>query len=284
MAVALILIVGMVIFFIFGMPGNSGADEPLPDDNSQVSDVVDEPDRKTDDATLSTDVSEPSNSSSTETPSGTSSSKPSSSSSSSSGSSSTSKPSSSSSSSSSSAKPTTSSKPSSSTQKTETEKFDLFTYCRDFAIDIGTLNGDYCIYQQSAAKYGGSSKEYFSISFWNDSNMVEFCLHCPIDDTQSINFYLRMRGGYNGKYEYLSSNYYRSDGTSFMDATGYIDPAVFSEKYPISCDSYFGSTDNQTNFMEITRVGMCDLIKCLKKFVEVEKMDCGFFAFGFSNF
>ena len=52
--------------------------------------------------------------------------------------------------------------------------FDLFSYCRDFAIEKGELNGDYCIYQQPAAKYGGYSNEYFSISYWSDSDMVEF--------------------------------------------------------------------------------------------------------------
>lgn len=162
--------------------------------------------------------------------------------------------------------------------------FDLFAYCRDFALSVGMLNGDYCIYQQPATLYGGYDNEYFSISFWNDSNMVEFCLHCPLSETQSINFYLRMRGGYNGKYEYLTSRYYRSDGSSIRSATGYIDPAVFSNKYPINCTSYQGSTDGQNEFMEESRVGMCDLITCLKGFVKAENMGIGFSAFGFVNF
>lgn len=163
-------------------------------------------------------------------------------------------------------------------------QFDLFTYCKDFAIKKGNVNGDYCIYQQDASKYGGYDDEYFSISYWNDSNMVEFCLHCPLSDTQSHNFYLRMRGGYNKKYEYLSSKYYRDNGESFRTATGYIDPTVFSDNYPISCDSYKGDTDGQNQFMEETRVGICDLIRCLKKFVEVEKMECSFSDFDFANF
>lgn len=162
--------------------------------------------------------------------------------------------------------------------------FDLFSYCRDFALSVGTINGDYCMYQQPATLYGGYTNEYFSISFWNDSNMVEFCLHCPLSETQSINFYLRMRGGYNGKYEYLSSKYYRSDGSSIRSATGYIDPAVFSNKYPINCAEYQGATDGQTEFMEESRVGMCDLITCLKGFVAAENMGIDFSAFGFVNF
>ena len=162
--------------------------------------------------------------------------------------------------------------------------FDLFTYCKNYAIQKGEVNGDYTMYQQPSSLYGGYDNEYFSISYWGDSDMVEFCLHCPLDETYSINFYLRMRGGYNGKYEYLSSRYTRSDGVSVRDAKGYIDPAVFSENYPLPCDEYTGTADKQNDFMEESRVGMCDLIKCLKQFAAVEGMECGFGAFGFVNF
>lgn len=164
------------------------------------------------------------------------------------------------------------------------EQFDLFSYCKDFAIKKGTLNGDYCIYQQPAAKYGGYDNEYFSISYWSDSNMVEFCLHCPLSETYSHNFYLRMRGGYNKKYEYASSKYFRDTGESLRFATGYIDPSVFSDNYPISCDKYEGSVDGQNEFMEESRVGICDLIKCLKEFVKAENMECDFSKFDFVNF
>ncbi len=167
---------------------------------------------------------------------------------------------------------------------TSSQTFDLFTYCKNFAIEKGVLNGDYSIYQQPSAKYGGYDNEYFSISYWADSDMVEFCLHCPLSETYSHNFYIRMRGGYNHKYEYLSSKYYRDTGESLRSATGYIDPSVFSDSYPISCDSYEGSADGQTQFMEDSRVGICDLIKCLKQFVSVENMDCSFSDFEFINF
>ena len=46
----------------------------------------------------------------------------------------------------------------------EPEPFDLFSYCKDFAISKGQLNGDYCMYQQPATLYGGYEGEYFSIS------------------------------------------------------------------------------------------------------------------------
>lgn len=169
-------------------------------------------------------------------------------------------------------------------ETTPTEKFDLFSYCKDFAIKKGTLNGDYCIYQQPATKYGGYENEYFSISYWSGSDMVEFCLHCPLSDTYSHNFYLRMRGGFNKKYEYVSSKYYRDTGASLRSATGNIDPAVFSSNYPISCDKYEGSSDGQDQFMEDSRVGICDLIYCLKEFVKVENMECNFSDFEFVNF
>lgn len=170
------------------------------------------------------------------------------------------------------------------TQPTATQSFDLFAYCKEFALEVGEINGDYCIYQQPASKYGGYDGEYFSISYWNDSDLVEFCLHCPLDETLSINFYLRMRGGYNKKYEYTSSKYFRDTGESLRYATGIIDPAVFSDHYTISCDRYEGSTDGQNEFMEESRVGVCNLIDCLKEFVEVENMECDFSAFDFVNF
>ncbi len=164
------------------------------------------------------------------------------------------------------------------------ETVDIFALCKDFAIQNGRLNGDYCIYQQPATNYGGYEGEYFSISYWAGSNMVEFCLHCPLSDTQSINFYLRMRGGYNGKYEFVSSKYYRDTGESIRDVYGYIDPATFYDGYPLSFDEYYGPLDGQTEFMEESRQGICDLIGCLKRFVEVENMGCSFSDFDFKNF
>lgn len=164
------------------------------------------------------------------------------------------------------------------------EPFDLFAYCREFAIDIGTLQGDYCIYMQPASRYGGNENEYVSLSYWADSDMVEFCLHCPLNDIVSINFFLRMRGGYDHRYEYLTSRYYRSSGVSIRSAAGYIDPAVFSDRRPLPCDSYEGGADGQDDFMEESRVGICDLIRCLKQFVKAEGMECGFSAFEFKNF
>ncbi len=162
--------------------------------------------------------------------------------------------------------------------------FDLFTYLKNFAIEHGELNGDYCIYQQPATKYGGYENEYFSISYWTTYDKVEFSLHCPLSETQSHNFYLTMRGGFDGTYEYSSSKYWRDTGESFRYAMGHIDPAVFSDRYPLPCDVYEGNVDGQDEFMEQSRVGICDLIACLKQFVTVENMKCDFSVFGFVNF
>ncbi len=168
--------------------------------------------------------------------------------------------------------------------ETEPVTFDLFSYCKAFAIERGTLNGVYCIYQQPSTNYGGYENEYFSIAYWADSDMVEFSLHCPLSDTQSHNFYLQMRGGYDGTYEYVSSKYYRDTGESFRYAKGTIDPSLFYDGYPISCDVYEGAPDGQDTFMEDTRVGICDLIRLIKEFVTVENLDCDFSDFGFVNF
>ncbi len=162
--------------------------------------------------------------------------------------------------------------------------FDLFEYCKAFAIENGELNGDYSMYSALATTYGGYENEYFSLAYWADSDMVEFCLHCPLDELLSINFYLRMRGSFDGRYEYCVSKYYRANGESLRCATGYIDPTVFAASYPISCDDYIGDTTGQSDFMEESRVGICDLIGLIKTFADTACEGCDFSAFGFVNF
>lgn len=164
------------------------------------------------------------------------------------------------------------------------QKKDIFEECKKFAIENGHLNGDYSMYQQSAGKYGGRDNEYFSVSYWGDTDKVEFCLHCPLSETFSINFYIRMRGGYNGKYEYCTSKYYRDTGKSYRSAYGYIDPAVFSRNYPLNCSEYNGPTDGQDDFMEESRVGICDLIDLIGVFVRTENTGLSFSDFEFVNF
>lgn len=165
----------------------------------------------------------------------------------------------------------------------ETEK-DIFGYLKSFVIENGTINGDYCYYSKSADNYGGYASESFSLYYWGDTNKIEFCLHSVIDETFSINFYLYVPEEHNGKYEYISSYYYRDTGEALYEARGVITAEEFTDNYPLNCTEYFGSTEDQNTFMEMSRQGVCDLIGCLEKFIEVEDIKYSFEDFGFLKF
>ena len=168
-------------------------------------------------------------------------------------------------------------------EATPAEK-DIFGYLKKFVIENGTINGDYCYYSKSADNYGGYASEKFSLYYWGDTDKIEFCLHSVLDETFSINFYLYVPKNHNGKYEYISSYYYRDTGESLYEAKGTITAADFTDKYPLNCTKYYGSTENQNAFMEMSRQGVCDLIGCLEKFIEVENIEYSFKDFGFLNF
>lgn len=167
--------------------------------------------------------------------------------------------------------------------KTETKK-DLFGYLKNFVIQKGTINGDYCYYSKPADNYGGYASEDFSLYYWGDTDKIEFCLHSVIDETFSVNFYIYVPKSHTGNYEYVTSYYYRDTGESLCEARGTIEAAGFTKNYPLNCKKYIGSTDNQNDFMEISRQGICDLIDCLEQFVSVEDLDYSFKDFGFKNF
>ena len=153
---------------------------------------------------------------------------------------------------------------------------DLYGYLKSFAVDNGVLNGDYCHYSKSADNYGGYSSETFSLYYWGDTDTVEFCLHSVLDETYSINFYLYIPKTYTGNYEYLTSYYFRSNGAPLYEARGVIESGKFTKKYPLSCTEYIGSTDVQTEFMEMSRQGICDLLDCLRAFTSVENIEYSF--------
>ena len=161
---------------------------------------------------------------------------------------------------------------------------DIFGYLKKFVIENGTINGDYCYYSKSADNYGGYASESFSLYYWGDTNKIDFCLHSVIDETFSINFYLYVPENHSGKYEYISSYYYRDTGEALYEAKGTITAKEFTDNYPLNCTKYFGSTENQNTFMEISRRGICDLIGCLEKFIEVEDLKYSFKDFGFLKF
>ena len=161
---------------------------------------------------------------------------------------------------------------------------DIFGYLKTFVIENGTINGDYCYYSKSADNYGGYASESFSLYYWGDTNKIEFCLHSVIDETFSINFYLYVPENHSGKYEYISSYYYRDTGEALYEARGTITAKEFTDNYPLNCTKYFGSTEDQNTFMEMSRQGICDLIGCLEKFIEVEDIKYSFEDFGFLKF
>ena len=161
---------------------------------------------------------------------------------------------------------------------------DLYGYLKSFVVDNGVLNGDYCYYSKSADNYGGYSSERFSLYYWGDTDTVEFCLHSVLDDTYSINFYLYIPKTYTGNYEYKTSYYFRDTGEPLYEARGIIEADKFTKKYPLICTEYFGSTDVQNEFMEMSRQGMCDLLDCLREFTSVENLEYSFSDLGFDKF
>lgn len=164
------------------------------------------------------------------------------------------------------------------------KEIDLYGYLKDFVVQNGTLNGDYCYYSKSADNYGGYAEEDFSLYYWGDTDKIEFCLHSVLDETFSINFYLYVPKKHTGNYEYISSYYYRDNGEPLYEARGVIKGGEFTKNYPLNCDSYYGSADVQNEFMEMSRQGICDAIECLKNFVRVEKLEYSFSDFGFVKF
>jgi len=163
-------------------------------------------------------------------------------------------------------------------------KKDIYGYLKDFVVENGTLNGDYCYYSKSADNYGGYISEDFSLFYWGDTDTVEFCLHSVLDDEFSINFYLRVPKTHTGTYKYISSYYYRDTGEPLYEARGTIEAGKFTKKYPLTCSDYTGSSNQQDEFMEMSRVGICDLLECLENFIKVEHIKYSFEDFGFTKF
>ena len=161
---------------------------------------------------------------------------------------------------------------------------DLYEYLKEFVIENGTINGDYCYISEPADLYGGLNADDFSLYYWGDTGTIEFCLHRVIDDTFSINFYLLIPETYTGKYEYISSYYYRDSGEPYYEARGTITAKEFTESYPLNCSKYTGDKEQQNDFMELSRLGICEMLSCLKEFLKVEKLDYSFKDLGFTKF
>ncbi|MBP3494534.1 MAG: helix-turn-helix transcriptional regulator [Oscillospiraceae bacterium] len=167
--------------------------------------------------------------------------------------------------------------------KVDGEK-DIYGYLKNFVVQNGGLNGDYCYYSMPADYYGGNGADDFSLYYWGDTDTVEFCLHRGIDDTFSINFYLLVPQTHTGEYRYISSYYYRDSGIPLYEAKGTITAAEFTKNYPLQCSEYIGSTEEQNDFMETSRKGVCETLECLKEFLAVEQLKYSFTDLGFTSY
>lgn len=170
------------------------------------------------------------------------------------------------------------------TTDTANSSKDIYGYLKDFTVQYGTINGDYSYYTNTADNYGGNPEENFTLYYWGDTDTVEFCLHRVIDDTFSVSFYLGVPKNGASEYEYIASYYYRDDGKPLYESRGPITASEFTKNYPLTCTEYIGSTDKQDEFMEMSRQGICEVISCLEKFIQVEKLEYSFEDFGFSAF
>ena len=161
---------------------------------------------------------------------------------------------------------------------------DRYSYFKNFAIQNGTLNGDYATFARDADAYGGSYYDTFSLTYWGDTDTVEFCLHRVLDETYSINFYLSVPKDASTTFTYIVSYYYRSDGYPVYEARGSIDAAQFTKSYPLTSSSYYGDTDVQNDFMEISRQGICELISLIRNFLSAEELAYRIGDLGFAHF
>lgn len=163
-------------------------------------------------------------------------------------------------------------------------KDELYDYLKAFAVEHGRIEGDYCVYSIPSEDLGVSGYNLFSLWYWGDTDTVEFSLHRTIDDAHSINYYLRVPKAYTGDYEYIASCYTREDGAPIYEAKGTIPAEKFTKNYPLTSTSYYGPEDRQTEFMETSRLGLCDLLFCLEKFCRAENLECTFEDMGFVSF
>ena len=171
---------------------------------------------------------------------------------------------------------------SSSEQNNDTK--DLYGYLKNFVVQNGKINGDMASYSKPADNYGGYASDDFTLWYWGDTDTVEFCLHTVVNDTYSINIYIRVPKTYSGQYIYISSYYYRDTGAAVYEAKGTIDAAEFTSSYPLKCTSYTGPSDEQDWFMELSRQGVCEALKLMKGFTKTEHLDYSFADFGFKKF
>lgn len=105
-----------------------------------------------------------------------------------------------------------------------------------------------------------------------------------LDNTYSVNFYLYIPKTHTGSYEYISSYYYRTDGTPKYESKGTIKAETFTKNSPLNSTKYTGNAAFQNDFMEMSRVGVCDALDCLKQFLQKENTGYTLSDLGFTRF
>ena len=160
----------------------------------------------------------------------------------------------------------------------------LYPFLKNWVIENGILNGDYVIHSKTADHYGGYAEENFNLAYWGDTDTVEFCLHSVVDEMYSLSFYLSIPKVHTGSYEYITTYYERETGISVCESRGLIEAASFTTKYPLSSTDYFGPVELQDQFMELSRVGLCDAISCLREFLVTENTGYTLEDLGFARF
>lgn len=161
---------------------------------------------------------------------------------------------------------------------------ELYTYLKKWVIANGTVNGDYCYVSDDATVYGGPADDSFSLYYWADTGTLEFCLHSVIDDTCSYNTYLYVPSTHTGNYEYLTSYYFRDNGESIYESSGTLIGAEFTENHPLPSSDYYGDPDMRTDFMELSRLSVCNTLDCIGEFLEKENIGCTLSEIGFTAF
>lgn len=160
----------------------------------------------------------------------------------------------------------------------------IYAHLKDWVLKNGKVNGDYVSYSRTSDTYGGYGNADFSLTYWNDTEKLEFCLHSPSNDTYSHNFFIYIPKVYNGSYDYISSYYYRSNGVSKYESKGLIEASVFTKNYPLKSTSYSGAADRQNSFLEESREGICDALDCLGQFLKKENIGYTLEDLGFTKF
>ncbi|MBQ0111066.1 MAG: helix-turn-helix transcriptional regulator [Oscillospiraceae bacterium] len=167
------------------------------------------------------------------------------------------------------------------TQKTQK---DLYGTLKQFILKNGSTSGSSCIFCKTAPTYGGEAGDNFSVSYWGSDDEVTVCMTYNLDDTYCLNTYLTIPKSYSGKYQYLSSYNYKSNGNSVYEASGTITASEFTEKFPLPCSKYTGPADERIDFLEMCRQSMCALLGCMNNFLIDENVGLSLNDFGFTKF